>query len=288
VTKTSKITLSVIGVVILAFFGGMLGAKVGGGAADASSSSSASSAPGSFISGIKDRGELRVGVAEAAPLTTIKKDASGLAGGPLTIPMQNLAKQLGVKYVVVPATWDNIVAGLQAGRYDFAAYLDNTLVRATSIQFSNPVLTYQAVFIVTDSSPYKTSAEVFAAKQKICGAKGASESTALGNQGVDMFNLDSYTSAAAAVEAGRCVAAAMDLGSAEGLVQGNPQMKIIVPSPIFYQSGAGFGMPDDADPRSVQLVNFAILDAQDYGELSAAYAKVGYRTVDALGDWQKQ
>jgi hypothetical protein len=38
----------------------------------------------------------------------------------------------------------------------------------------------------------------------------------------------------------------------------------------------------------VQLVNIAILDAQDYGQLSAAYSKVGYREIDSLGDWQKK
>jgi polar amino acid transport system substrate-binding protein len=283
VTKTSKITLSVIGVVILALVGGFLGAKMSGG-----TSASAATAQGSFIDDIKSRGELRVGVAEAAPMTTMKKDANGVAGGPLTIPLQNLAKQLGVKYVPVAATWDNIVAGLQAGRYDFAAYLDNTLERATSIQFTNPVLTYQMVFLVPSDSPYSSSTDIIKSGKPIATAKGAAANTALTAAGGKLLELDSYTNATAALNAGRAVAVSTDLPTAEGIIEQNPDLKIVVPDPVIYQSGAGYGIPNDADPRSVQLVNIAILDAQDYGQLSAAYSKVGYREIDSLGDWQKK
>ena len=35
-------------------------------------------------------------------------------------------------------------------------------------------------------------------------------------------------------------------------------------------------------------MNIAILDAQDYGQLATAYAAVGYREPDNLGDWLKK
>ena len=60
-TKTSKITLAVLGVLIVALVGGYLGAGLRGGS---SASAADSGAPGNaaFLQKIKDRGELRVGV----------------------------------------------------------------------------------------------------------------------------------------------------------------------------------------------------------------------------------
>lgn len=280
--KSSSSGLIVL-VIILALVGGFIGAKVGGGGSSASAA-----APGSFIDGIKKRGELRVGVAEAAPMTTMKSNGHGAVGGPLTVPLQNLAKQLGVKYVPVAATWSNLVAGLQAGRYDFAAYLDNTLERAQSIQFTNPVLTYQAVLVVSSSSPYTSSEQVIKSGKPVAVAAGTAYDDRLKSLGAKLLELDNMTNAASALKAGRAAAVATDLPSAEGIVQGNPDLKIIVPDPVIYQSGSGYGVPENTDPRSLQLVNIAILDSQDYGELSTAFSAVGYREPADLGDWLKK
>ena len=133
-TRTTKISLAVIGALVLALVGGYLGAGMRG--ADANASTQA----GSWMDDIKDRGEFRVGVAIAPPMT-VEKD--GKLGGANLIPLQHLADELGVKLVPVSATWNNIVAGLQAGRYDVAANLDSTLERAKAIQFSDPVYEYQ-------------------------------------------------------------------------------------------------------------------------------------------------
>lgn len=281
-TKSNRISLAVIGVLVLSLFGGLIGAKFSGASGDDSA------VAGSWIDEIKKRGELRVGVAEAAPLTTMKENADGVAGGPMTLPMQHLAEELGVKYVAVPTTWANIVAGLQAGRFDVAAYLDNTLARATSIQFSNPVMTYQAVLVVKATSKYSTSEDLLGAGEKVAMAAGTAYGDKLKAKTDNVMELDSIPNGFAALKAGRAEAFLVDLPTAEGAVQNDPSLKIIVPDPIIYQSGSGYGVPNDIDPRSLQLINIAVLDAQDYGDLSLAFAEVGYREVEDLGDWRKQ
>ncbi len=286
-SRTSRLVLAIIGVIILSLLGGFAGAKLSG-SGGSSGSSDSSSAQGSFIQGIKDRGELRVGIAEAAPLTTMKADSEGNVGGPFVIPLRNLAKQLDVKFVPVAATWSNIVAGLQAGRFDFAAYLDNTLARATSIQFSNPVLTYQAVLVVRADSPYTSDKQIFAAGQPVASPQGDAANSALKGERANLLEVDNFADGTAALKAGRAVALSADLGTAEGIVQNDSSLKIVVPDPIYYQSGSGFGVPNDIDQRSLQLVNIAIQDAQDYGELSQAFGKVGYREIADLGDWRKK
>ena len=281
--KKNSSSALIIAVIVIALVGGFIGAKLGGGG-----SASSAATPGSFIDDIKSRGELRVGVAESAPLTTMQKDKNGVAGGPMTLPMQQLAKELGVKYVAVPTTWGNIVAGLQANRYDVAAYLDNTLERATSIQFSDPVLTYQAVFVVPADSPFTTSEQVISSNKPIAIAQGTAYTNRLKDAGAKLLEVDTTTNALAALKAGRAAAYGIDLPTAEGAVQANSDLKIIVPDPIVYQSGSGYGLPEDIDPRSLQLINVAIRDAQDYGDMTTAFHEVGFREIADLGDWQKK
>lgn len=281
--KSNRISLGVIGVLILALVGGYAGAKFSGGG-----SSSEATAQGAWIDEIKARGELRVGVAEAAPLTTMKKNADGVAGGPMTLPMQHLAKELGVKYAPVATSWGNIVAGIQADRYDVAAYLDNTLERAAAIQFSNPVLTYQGVFVVKETSKFSTSEDLVKSGFKLAIAQGTAYGDRLKMTSKNIIELDTIPNGFAALKAGRAEALFVDLPTAEGAVQNDPNLKIIVPDPVIYQSGSGYGLPDDIDPRSMQLINIAVLDAQDYGDMSAAFAEVGFREVEDLGDWQKK
>ena len=86
--KTSKRILAGVGVAALAIGAGFVGASMKGSPAAASSSTDASQ--GAFLKAIKDRGELRVGVAIAPPMTV--QQADGTLGGPNLIPLQELAK----------------------------------------------------------------------------------------------------------------------------------------------------------------------------------------------------
>jgi polar amino acid transport system substrate-binding protein len=218
----------------------------------------------------------------------MEEDENGVAGGPMTLPMQQLADELGVKYVPVSTTWANIVAGLQADRYDVAAYLDNTLERATAIQFSDPVLTYQGVFVVKADSPHSTSEDLLSSKAKLAIAQGTAYGDRLKALSDNVLELDTIPNGLAALKADRAEALFVDLPTAEGAAASDENLKIIVPDPVIYQSGSGYGVADDIDPRSLQLINIAVRDAQDYGDLSIAFNEVGFREVEDLGEWLKK
>ncbi|GAB3396988.1 transporter substrate-binding domain-containing protein [Schumannella luteola] len=283
--STGRSVLIVIGVIILALLGGYIGATVrGGGAAAAPGSSAAATTP--FLDGIKQRGELRIGIALAPPLTAKLK--SGKYGGPNILPLENLAKQLKVKVTTVPAEWGNIVAGLQAGRYDFAAYLDPTVERSMSIRFTDNVLTYQGVLVVPANSPYSTAEQILSSGQPIASAQGSAVGSGAKAAGYTVTDLPDYTGALTAVKAGRAAAEATDSPTAVGQAQADPDVKIIVPDPIFYQSGAAYGVPANIDERSLQVINIAIATTQNSGELKKAFTEVGYLEIDNLGDLQKQ
>jgi polar amino acid transport system substrate-binding protein len=278
-TKTSKITLAVLGVVIVALIGGYIGAGFRGGS-PAEAAAATGSGEAAFLQKIKDRGELRVGVALAPPMTAQQPDGS--LGGPNLIPLQELATELGVKLTPVPADWSNIVAGLQADRYDFAANLDATVERSLAIQFTVPVYEYQGVFAVKADSPYRTSADVIGSGQPIATAQGSAPEAALKNAGVTVQSIDNYTNAIATVKAGRAVAEFTDLPTVEAQTQADPTLKIIVPEPPIYSATANYGVPNTIDPWSLQTVNTAIQRAKDSGQLTQAYKDVNYFDIDNL------
>jgi ABC-type amino acid transport substrate-binding protein len=278
-TKTSKIVLAILGVVILSLVGGYIGAGLRGGSAAASSDSGAP-ANGAFIKKIKDAGELRVGVALSPPLTAQQPD--GTLGGPNIIPLEELAAELGVKLTPVPADWNNIVAGLQADRYDFAANLDATVERSLSIQFTIPVYEYQGVFGVRADSPYKTAQDVIDAKKPIATIQGQAPEAALKATGATVQSIDNSTNALATVKAGRAIAVFTDVGTVEAQAQADPEIKIIVPDPAIYTATANYGVPSTIDPWSLQTVNIAIQRAINSGRMTRAYEEVKYYEIDNL------
>ena len=282
-TKTSKIVLTILAVLALALGGGYLGSMMRGGSASAASSDASQ---GAFIDGIKKRGELRVGVAIAPPMTV--QNADGTLGGANLIPLENLAKQLGVKLTPVAAEWKNIVAGLQANRYDFAANLDYTVERSLAISYTNPVYEYPGVFVVKADSPFRTGEQVIQSGGQIGTAQGSAPETALKGLTPNVTSMDSYPNIVSALQAGRVVAELADLPTAESQAQADPSLKIVVPSPEIYSGTAAYGVPASIDSRSLQIVNIAIERAQKSGQLTQAYAKVNYFEPDNLGDLEKK
>jgi polar amino acid transport system substrate-binding protein len=281
-TKTSKVVLAILAVILVSIAGGYIGSGFRGNSANASTSA----AQGTFIDEIKKRGELRVGVAIAPPMTV--QEADGTLGGPNLIPLRELAKQLGVKLVPVPAEWKNIVAGLQANRYDFAANLDYTVERSLAIGFTDPVYQYQGVFVVKANSPFKTAEEIIKNGGQITAAQGSAPEKALQGHTSKIMSVDNYANAISAVNAGRAVAEFTDLPTAESQAQADKSLKIVVPTPDIYSASAAYGVPATIDPRSLQIVNIAIERAQKSGELAQAYEKVNYVEIDNLGDLRKK
>ena len=85
----------------------------------------------SLLKEIKDRGELRVGYATADP-HSFKDSTSGQWKGIAVDIMEGWAQEMGVKHVAVDTSWDAMVAGLQAGKYDVAAALNRRPARSRS------------------------------------------------------------------------------------------------------------------------------------------------------------
>jgi polar amino acid transport system substrate-binding protein len=280
-TKQSRITLAALGLLIAALVAGFLGGRLGG---NGSSVSAATGNGPEWITKIKKSGELRVGCADAPPTIVVKSD--GTCTGPDLIPMENLAKEIGVKLVTKATTWQNIVAGLQAGRYDVAADLDQTVERTLSIQFTKPSWSYPGVYIVKRDSSHRTSADINAADKPPATTQGSAEDHALQAAGITPLRVDTYQNAANAVTAGRASAVFTDLGVAVDFATKDPSWGIIVPDPAIFVHYVAYGVPSDVDPQSMQAMNVAIDNSVASGEIDRGFAKAGYKELDKLGDLQ--
>jgi ABC-type amino acid transport substrate-binding protein len=281
-SKTSKYILAVLSVIVLAIGAGFFGSGLRG--SDGGSSSASSN--GAWIAGIQESGELRVGIASAPPMTAEQPD--GTMGGPNVLPLQNLADELGVKFVPVSAEWSKMVSGLQADRFDVAAYLDSTSQRSLAIQFTNPVYRYQGVFIVQADSGMRTVEDVLASNEPVAVASGTSYEPSVVSMGVEVVNGESIPQAITAMTAGRAIAAFGDLPTLADAAQKDPSLKIIVPTPAIFVQDSNYGVNADIDSRSLQIINIAIQGAKNDGSLASAFAKAGIVEVDTLGDLRMQ
>lgn len=279
-SKTSKYILAVLGVIVLALGAGFLGATLRGGG-DGGGGSTASDS-GAWIEQIKKSGELRVGIASAPPMTAEQPD--GTMGGPNVLPLKNLADQLGVKFVPVAAEWSKMVSGLQAGQFDVAAYLDSTTERSLAIQFTNSVYTYEGVFLVRGDSGLTSVDDIVASGQPIALAGGTSYEPSIKALGSELMTTESIPNAVTAMGAGRAIAVFADLPTLADAAQKDPSLKIVVPEPALFIQDSNYGVNQDIDARSLQVLNIAIQSAKNDGSLNRAFAEAGIIEVSTLGD----
>ncbi len=279
-TKPSKIGFSVIGallvVVLAGFAGGKMAGGDGGGGAGGTDVSQAT-----WIAKIQKAHQLRVGCADSPPTINVKSD--GTCTGPDLIPMQDLADELGVKMVTVATTWQSIVAGLQADRYDVAADLDQTVERGLSIQFTNSSWSYPGVFVLPKDTKLTTANKVLKTGEPIATAQGTALDAALQAIKAKELRVDTYQNAMSAVQAGRAVALFADLGTAVDMATKQKGYGIVVPNPAIFVHYVAYGVPTGIDPRSLQIVNIAIDNAVASGSIARAFAAAGYKDVDQLG-----
>ena len=111
---------------------------------------------GGTMAQVKDKGELRIGVASAEPW--FYKDPMSEEWTGVGVAMgQRMADELGVTMVPVETSWANAVAGLQANQFDIMFVLDPTEERKKALSFpENPLFYYAMGALVKEGSDAKT------------------------------------------------------------------------------------------------------------------------------------
>lgn len=224
---------------------------------------------------IQKAGVLRCGAAVAAPY--VMRDA---ASGDYSGYFVDLCKDFGekvlkVKVQFVDTSWDNLVAGLQSGKWDLAMALNQTPERALAVGFSAPATDYQVSLLVNKENPKVANAtDEIAALDKadltFAVMSGTAQDKAITSvlRNAKIMRLPGMDETRLAVMSKRAdvLVDASDTNHLFALA--NPGWaREILPKPALAKQGVAFGVRRDIAPADMEVLNIYIRQRRDTGEI---------------------
>jgi polar amino acid transport system substrate-binding protein len=222
-----------------------------------------------YIDGIVQSGQLRIGVAASAPWI-YQDPKSGKWNGVYFDAMEYVADRLNVKLVPVATSWNDIVAGLQAGKYDVAVGLNQTLERSQQVLYTNSLVSVLTAFGVHKNGP-NTWAAISSPSSKVCVVQGTPQVAAL--QSLKDFKaelevLPSVEACQLAFSSGRVDADAEDWLNLAAYSNAHSDAGILfAPTPIALQ-GVGYGLPRSTSYADLQVINSGLTEFENSGLLA--------------------
>ena len=231
----------------------------------------------SLIKEIQQRGELRVGYATADP-HSFKDSTSGQWKGIAVDIMEEWAQELAVKHVAVDTSWDAMIAGLQAGKYDLAAALNRRPARAIAVTFSVPYMNVEGTFAVQrDKVKARTWDELDRKGVKVAVMMGTAEDKALSRvaKAMEIVRLPDQNEARIAAQSGRVAAFFDDISGNAKFAQTNKQFRLIIPAPVINLEGTAFAIRKGYAYDDLQALDIMVENYANTGKLKSAQAKYG-------------
>jgi len=231
----------------------------------------------SLIKEIQQRGELRVGYALADP-HAIKDSATGQWKGIAVEVMEEWAKELNVKHVAVDTSWDAMIAGLQAGKYDVAAALNRRPARALVVTFSMPYMSDIGTFAMNrDKVKAKSWADLDKKGTKIAVVMGTAEDKALTRivKAAELVRLPDQNEARIAVQSGRAAAFFDDISGNAKWAKENKVFRLIIPDPALEVEGVAYAIRKGYSHDDLQALDIMVENYVNTGKLRAAQDKYG-------------
>jgi polar amino acid transport system substrate-binding protein len=231
----------------------------------------------SLVKEIQQRGELRVGYATADPHSS-KDSASGQWKGIAVDIMEEWAKELGVKHVAIDTSWDTMIAGLQAGKYDIAASLNHRPARALVVTFSVPYMYDMGTFAVNRAKiKAKNFEELDKKGVKVAVQMGTAEDKSLSRvaKNLEILRLPDQNEMRIAVLSGRAQALMDDISGNAKFAQENKTVRLIIPETPIMLEGVAYAIRQGYPYDDIQALNIMIEDFMNTAKLKASQAKFG-------------
>ena len=214
----------------------------------------------SLLREIHDKGELRVGFALAEP-HQFKDAVTGEWKGIAVDMMRDWAKVLSVKFVPVDTSWDTMIPGLEAGKYDVAAALNRRPPRALVVTFSAPYINDLGVFAVNRTkSNARSWADLNKSSQTVCVVLSTAEDSALQLVGTEakVLRLPDENECRLALQSGKASAFFDDVSGQGQYAAKNDWVRLIVPTPPIELQGVAFAVRkgylyDDIQALDIQI-----------------------------------
>jgi polar amino acid transport system substrate-binding protein len=210
---------------------------------------------------VQKSGSLRCGAAVAPPYV-MRDPASGEYSGFYADLCRELADVLKVKPQFVDTTWDNIVAGLQAGKWDVSLALNRTAPRAMAVQFSIPAMEYQISLAYNKNNPKipagaKSVADIDKEGVTLAVMSGTAQDKAISAsvKKATVLRLpgNDETRLAAMSKRADILVDASDTNLL--FTQSNPDWIGLNPTPALAKQGVAFGLPRQLSAADVEVVN---------------------------------
>ncbi|MCF6101361.1 transporter substrate-binding domain-containing protein [Mesorhizobium muleiense] len=211
---------------------------------------------------VQKAGVLRCGAAVAPPYV-MRDPASGEYSGFFADLCREFAEVLQVKPEFVDTTWDNIVAGLQAGKWDMSLALNRTPARAMAVQFSIPAMEYQISLAYNKENPKipgaaASVADVDKPDVTLAVMSGTAQDKAISAavKQAQILRLPGNDETRLALTSRRADIL-VDASDTNALfTQANPDWAVVLnPVPALAKQGVAFGLSHDLSASDVEVVN---------------------------------
>jgi polar amino acid transport system substrate-binding protein len=229
-----------------------------------------------FWQDVQKRGTLRCAAALAPPFV-MKDPKTGEYGGAYLDLCKQFADVLGVKVEFVDTNWDNIVAGLQAGKWDMSPALNRTPARALAINFSsiagydemnfaylaaNPKVQNPTADLNTFDNPNIRVGVMSGSAQDKKASGRLTKATIVRLPEAAGLNL--------ALLSGRIDVMAQDSATNMLFQLANPdKVKILEANPALMKQGISYGLPATVSQHDLDVLNIFLEEKVSLGEVDA-------------------
>lgn len=262
--RLSTLTLLIVLTVLLLAACGAKKDNSNGGTQEPAVSPTAEAAPGQAAwDAIKASGKLRIGTEGTYAPFTFHDESGKLTGFDVEIA-EEITKRLGLKAEFIETSWDSIIAGLDAERFDtIFNQVGITDERKEKYDFSDDYIVSKAVLIVAeDNTDIKTFADL---KGKKAGQSLTSNLADIAREnGAEIVTTDGFNQAIDLLASGRIDATVNDGISFLDLKKQKPDLplKIVAEAPDAAKNAALFRKGNEA---LIEAVNGALAEMKSDG-----------------------
>jgi polar amino acid transport system substrate-binding protein len=239
-----------------------------------------------YWQGVQKAGTLRCGAAVAPPYV-MRDPASGEYSGFYADLCRELADVLKVKPQFVDTTWDNIVAGLQAGKWDVSLALNRTAPRAMAVQFSIPAMEYQISLAYNKNNPKipagaKSVADIDKEGVTLAVMSGSAQDKAISAavKKATVLRLPGNDETRLAVVSKRADILVDASDTNLLFTQSNPDWAVAMnPTPALAKQGVAFGLPRQLSAADVEVVNIFLEERVATGHVDELIRKAADKVL---------
>jgi polar amino acid transport system substrate-binding protein len=223
---------------------------------------------------VQSEGVLKVGAAVAAP-HAIRDPKTGQWSGVAIDVMKKLADTLEVKLQVEDTTWDNIIAGMQAGKWDIAVALNRTPRRAIAINYSDPYWFYQISLVYNKNDKkidpsWKSLADFDKKGITIAVMSGTAQDHSITPliHNATIARLPDFDASRMAVISNRADVLADDSDGNMLFAESHPEWAVtVLPNPAIAKQGIAFGFRKTVPLEEIQALDILIEELRAEGVL---------------------